>query len=98
MSKEVTKAIEIEQTISKTFRKELWARFIKAITDYKMVNDGDKIAVCMSGGKDSFLLAKCFQILKRYSETNFEIVFIFQTLITYCRCCIASHNYRFNTF
>lgn len=76
MSKEVTKAIEIEQTISKTFRKELWARFIKAITDYKMVNDGDKIAVCMSGGKDSFLLAKCFQILKRYSETNFEVVFI----------------------
>ena len=77
MSKEVeNRSVEIERTISKTFRKELWAKFIKGITDYKMVNDGDKIAVCISGGKDSFLLAKCFQILKRYSETKFDVVFI----------------------
>jgi len=67
---------EIERTIIKTYRKEIWARFVKAIKDYKMVNEGDKIGVCMSGGKDSFLMAKCFQELKRHSDVNFDVEFI----------------------
>lgn len=67
---------EIERTIIKTYRKEIWARFVKAIKDYKMVNEGDKIGVCISGGKDSFLMAKCFQELKRHSDVNFDVEFI----------------------
>ena len=67
---------EIERTIIKTYRKEIWARFVKAIKDYRMVNEGDKIGVCISGGKDSFLMAKCFQELKRHSDVNFEVEFI----------------------
>ncbi len=67
---------EIEQTIVKTYRKEIWKRFIKGITEYEMVKEGDKIAVCISGGKDSMLLAKCFQELKKHRKMNFELEFI----------------------
>ena len=67
---------EIEKTITKSYRKEIWKRFIQGISEFQMVNDGDKIAVCISGGKDSMLLAKCFQELKRHSETNFDVVYI----------------------
>lgn len=66
----------IERSIIKTYRKEIWGRFIKAIKDFKLINEGDKIAVCISGGKDSFLLAKCMQEFKRHGKTNFELVFI----------------------
>ena len=66
----------IERSIIKTYRKEIWARFIKGVKEFEMVNDGDKIAVCISGGKDSFLLAKCMQELKRHGKIDFEIVFI----------------------
>ena len=67
---------EIEKSIIKTYRKEIWARFVKAVKEFKLVNEGDKVAVCISGGKDSFLLAKCMQELKRHGKYNFELKFI----------------------
>ena len=66
----------IERSIIKTYRKEIWARFVKGVKDFNMIQDGDKIAVCISGGKDSFLLAKCMQELKRHGKIDFEIVFL----------------------
>ena len=67
---------EIEKSIITSFRKKIWAKFIQAITEYKMIEDGDKIAVCISGGKDSNLLAKCFQELKKHGKDNFELEFL----------------------
>lgn len=67
---------QIERTIITTYRKQIWAKFIKAITEYDMIQDGDKIGVCISGGKDSMLLAKCFQELKKHGKNNFDIEFI----------------------
>ena len=67
---------EIERSIIKKFRKPVWRRFTKAINEYELIKDGDKIAVCISGGKDSMLLAKCLQQLKRQSRTDFELEFI----------------------
>ena len=57
---------EIERSIIKKYRKEIWSRFTKAIKDYELINENDKIMVCISGGKDSFLLAKCIQELERH--------------------------------
>ena len=54
----------IEKSITTTYRKRIWKQFIKAICDFDMIQDGDKIAVCISGGKDSMLLAKCMQEIK----------------------------------
>ena len=65
-----------EHSIQTTFRKDIWSKFMKAVRDYKLVNEGDKIAVCISGGKDSMLMAKCFQELKRYSKVNFEVEYL----------------------
>ena len=67
---------EIEQTITKRFRKEIWIMFVKGISEYEMIQDGDKIAVCISGGKDSMLMAKCFQEIKKHRKMNFELEFI----------------------
>ena len=67
---------EIERSISKKYRKYTWSKFIKAIKDYKLVEEGDKIAVAISGGKDSLLMAKMFQELKRHGQVNFELEFI----------------------
>lgn len=67
---------EIERSIITKYRGKIWSKFIKGIREFDMINDGDKIAVCMSGGKDSMLLAKCFQELHKYSETKFELVFL----------------------
>ena len=67
---------EIEKSIQKRYRSELWSPFIKGLKEFEMVKDGDRIAVAISGGKDSLLLAKLFQELKRASKTNFELVFI----------------------
>lgn len=67
---------EIERSIITKYRAKIWSKFIKGIKEFKMVEDGDKIAVCMSGGKDSMLLAKCFQELHKYSETKFDLVFL----------------------
>ena len=70
------KCKEIERTIITTYRKTIWARFVKAIIEYEMIQDGDKIAVCISGGKDSMLLAKCLEELKKHGKNNFELEFI----------------------
>lgn len=67
---------EVEKSIIKKYRKEIWKRFIKAVNDYDLIQEGDKIAVCLSGGKDSMLLAKCMQELKRHWQVNFELVFL----------------------
>ena len=70
------KSAEVEKSINKKFRKEIWKRFTAAITDYQLVEENDKIAVCISGGKDSMLMAKLFQELKRHNKFPFEVVFL----------------------
>jgi len=67
---------KIEKSIIKRFRKEIWSKFVKAINDYEMISENDKIAICISGGKDSMLLAKCFQELERHHKFNFEVKFL----------------------
>ncbi len=67
---------EIEQTITKRYRKEIWKKFVNGISKYEMIKEGDRIAVCISGGKDSMLMAKCFQELKKHKKMNFELVFL----------------------
>ena len=67
---------EIERSIIKRFRKEIWSKFIKAVKGYEMINENDKIMVCISGGKDSFLLAKCIEELQKHSKTNFEAKYV----------------------
>ena len=67
---------EAERSIVKKFRKEIWRKFTKAINEYELIQDGDRIAVCISGGKDSMLMAKLFQELKRHGKNNFELVFL----------------------
>lgn len=66
------KHIEVERSIIKKYRKEIWKRFIAGINEYEMIKPGDKIAVCISGGKDSMLLAKCIQHLQKHSDFPFE--------------------------
>ena len=67
---------EIEKTITKSYRKEIWKKFIQGITEFEMIQEGDKIAVCISGGKDSMLLAKCMQELTKHKKMNFSLEFI----------------------
>ena len=67
---------EIERSIIKKFRKGIWRKFTKGIREYDLIQDGDKIAVCISGGKDSMLMAKLFQELKRHNKFNFEVKFL----------------------
>lgn len=67
---------DIERSIVKTYRKHIWSKFIKAIKDYQLIEEGDKIAVGISGGKDSILMAKLFQELQRHSQIKFEVVFL----------------------
>lgn len=67
---------EIERSIIKKYRKEIWARFVKAVQDYKLIEENDKIMVCISGGKDSFLLAKCMEELKRHGKFDFELYYV----------------------
>ncbi|MDD6991483.1 MAG: ATP-binding protein [Oscillospiraceae bacterium] len=71
---EITGAVE--QSIRKKFGRTIWSKFAKAITTYDLVSPGDKIAVCISGGKDSMLMAKLFQELKRHDKFPFELVFL----------------------
>lgn len=67
---------EIERSIIKKYRKEIWSQFNKAIKEYKLINDNDKLAVCISGGKDSFLMAKCIEELQKHSKVKFEVKYI----------------------
>ena len=67
---------EIEKSIIKKYRKEIWSKFIKAIQEYKLIEENDNIMVCISGGKDSFLLAKCIQELKRHGKVNFNARYV----------------------
>ncbi|WP_130808189.1 tRNA 2-thiocytidine biosynthesis TtcA family protein [Senegalia massiliensis] len=67
---------DIERNIIKRYRKYLWSPFVKAISNYNLVEEGDKVAIAISGGKDSLLLAKLFQELKKHGNINFEIEFL----------------------
>lgn len=67
---------EIERSIIVRFRKEIWQKFTKAIRDYNLISDGDKLAVCISGGKDSFLLAKLIEELQKHGKIKFEAKYI----------------------
>lgn len=67
---------EIELSIRKKFHKKIFSRFAKALNEYQMLQEGDRVAVCISGGKDSMLLAKCFQELQRHRKFQFELVFL----------------------
>ena len=76
MTDENEKAFEVEKSLRKKFRKEIWSKFTKAVNTYELVKPGDKIAVCISGGKDSMLMAKCFQELKLHDKFDFEVKFL----------------------
>jgi tRNA(Ile)-lysidine synthase TilS/MesJ len=67
---------EIERTIITNFRKKIWHNFVKGIEEYDMLQEGDKIAICISGGKDSMLMAKCFQELQKHGKVKFDVVFL----------------------
>ena len=76
MGRELSPAQLIERSIQKKYRKELWTPFILAIKRYQLIEEGDKIAVCISGGKDSMLMAKLMQILQKFSDFPFELEFL----------------------
>jgi len=67
---------EIERSIIKKYRKEIWAKFVKAVKDYKLINENDRVMVCISGGKDSFLLAKCVEELQKHGGIPFEAYYV----------------------
>lgn len=67
---------EIEKSLQKKYRKEIFSKFVRAVKEFNLIEPNDKIAICISGGKDSFLLAKCMQELKRHNKFNFELKFI----------------------
>ena len=67
---------EIERSIIKKYRKEIWSKFVRAVQDYNLIEEDDNIMVCISGGKDSFLLAKCVQELNRHSKINFTAHYV----------------------
>lgn len=70
------RARDVERSINKKFHKTIWSRFTAGINEYNMIEPGDKIAVCISGGKDSMLIAKLFQELKRHNKFPFEVVYL----------------------
>lgn len=76
MPKQLTKLQQIERSIITTYRKTIWSPFVLAVKKYALISAGDKIAVCISGGKDSMLLAKLMQQLSRHSDVPFELVFL----------------------
>lgn len=68
--------IDIEKSIIKRFRKEIWRPFTKAVTDFNLLENNDKVGICISGGKDSFLLAKCMEEIKKHGKIKFDIEYI----------------------
>jgi tRNA(Ile)-lysidine synthase TilS/MesJ len=76
MPRELSRAAQIERSIIKTYHKQLWTPFINALKQYELIAPGDKIAVCISGGKDSMLLAKLMQQLHRHSDVPFELEYL----------------------
>lgn len=76
MKRELTPVQLIERSITKKYRKEIWNPFVEAVKRYDLINSGDKIAVCISGGKDSMLMAKLMQQLHRHSDIPFELQFL----------------------
>lgn len=76
MAKELERYQQIERSIITTYRKTIWSPFVLAVKKYRLIDAGDKIAVCISGGKDSMLLAKLMQELHRHSEVPFELAFL----------------------
>ena len=76
MARELSRAAQIERSIIKTYHKQLWTPFINALKQYALISPGDKIAVCISGGKDSMLLAKLMQQLHRHSDVPFELEYL----------------------
>lgn len=76
MSRDLTRCQLIERSIQKKYRKELWNPFIAAVKRYELISPGDRIAVCLSGGKDSALLAKLMQELQKHSEVPFSLRFL----------------------
>jgi len=76
MSRQLQKYEEVEKSIHKAYRKRLWNPFIEGVKRYEMVQENDKIAVCISGGKDSMLLAKLMQELQKHGDVAFELLFL----------------------
>lgn len=76
MARELKKHQEIERSIIKKYRKTIWNGFVGSVQEYELIKANDKIAVCISGGKDSMLLAKCMELLQRHSEVPFELKYI----------------------
>lgn len=76
MRTELSPCQMIERSITKKYRKELWNPFVEAVKRYGLIQEGDRIAVCISGGKDSMLMAKLMQMLKRITEVPFELTFL----------------------
>lgn len=76
MTRELEPYQLIERSLTKRFRKEIWNPFIRAVKQYELISRGDKIAVCISGGKDSMMMAKLLQQLQRHSEEPFELVYL----------------------
>ena len=72
---------EIERTIITTYRKSIWRKFVEAIDEYDLIHEGDHIAVCITGDKDSYLLAKCMQEFKQHGNINMELVFFIPALV-----------------
>ncbi len=76
MSRELERFEQIERSIVKTYHKQLWTPFITALKQYELIQSGDRIAVCISGGKDSMLLSKLLQLLQRHSDVPFELEYL----------------------
>lgn len=72
----LTPAEQIERTIMKKFRKQIWTPFVHAVKEYQLIQENDRVCVCISGGKDSMLLAKLMQMLHRFSDFPFEVAFL----------------------